>query len=77
MQSRSSFTADVFGPLSALNVLSRTQNMDLSIIAESTNPVSTQPEPNPFVSANFGQVVVPTHTFENAPEIEVLLIPGG
>lgn len=51
--------------------------MELAIIAESKTPVSTNPEPNPFVSAFFGQEIVPTHTFKNAPEIEVLLIPGG
>jgi hypothetical protein len=51
--------------------------MELSIIAESTAPVSTNPNPNPFVSASFGQEIVPTHTFQNAPEIEVLLVPGG
>lgn len=68
---------DVFGPLSALNVLSRTHKMDLAIIAESMTPVSTNPQPNSFVSSSFGQKIVPTHTFENAPEVEVLLIPGG
>ncbi|EOA89636.1 uncharacterized protein SETTUDRAFT_104033, partial [Exserohilum turcica Et28A] len=68
---------DVFGPLSALNVLSRTHTMELSILAESKAPVSTNPKPNPFISMGFGQDIVPTHTFENATEIEVLLIPGG
>ncbi|KAF2464535.1 DJ-1/PfpI family protein [Lindgomyces ingoldianus] len=68
---------DVFGPLSTLNVLSRAHKMELAIIAESMTPVSTNPEPNPFVSSSFGQEIVPTHTFENEPEIEVLLIPGG
>jgi hypothetical protein len=51
--------------------------MELAVIAESKKPVSTNPDPNPFVSASFGQEIVPTHTFENAPEIEVLLVPGG
>lgn len=73
----SSLTTDVFGPLSTLNVLSRTHEMELAILAESMTPVSTNPEPNTFVSSSFGQEIVPTHTFENAPEIEVLLIPGG
>ena len=73
----SSIIADVFGPLSALNVLSRTREMQLAVIAESTAPVSTNPDPNPFVSASFGQDILPTHTFDNAPDIEVLLIPGG
>ncbi|KAF2420721.1 ThiJ/PfpI family protein [Tothia fuscella] len=68
---------DVFGPLATLNVLSRNHKMELSIIAESLTPVSTNPEPNEFVSSSFGQEIVPTHTFENAPELDVLIIPGG
>ncbi|KAF2439232.1 DJ-1/PfpI family protein [Karstenula rhodostoma CBS 690.94] len=68
---------DVFGPLSTLNVLSRTHKMDLAILAESLTPVSTNPSPNPFVSTGFGQEIVPTHTFQDAPEVEVLLVPGG
>ena len=51
--------------------------MELAILADSLTPVSTNPDPNPFVSTDFGQLIVPTHTFENAPEIEVLLVPGG
>ncbi|KAF2008634.1 ThiJ/PfpI family protein [Aaosphaeria arxii CBS 175.79] len=68
---------DVFGPLSTLNVLSRTNKMQLSIMAATMTPVSSNPDPNPFVSSSFGQEIVPTHTFDDAPEIEVLLIPGG
>ncbi|RDI89165.1 Siderophore iron transporter [Venturia inaequalis] len=70
-------TTDVFGPLSTLNVLSRNHKIELSIIAESLDPVSTNPDPNPFVSSSFGQEIVPTHTLTNAPAVEVLLIPGG
>ncbi|KAH0842271.1 hypothetical protein AYO21_00110 [Fonsecaea monophora] len=51
--------------------------MELAVIAESLTPVSTNPEPNPFVSSSFGQEILPTHTFTNAPEVEVLIIPGG
>lgn len=51
--------------------------MELAIIADSMKPVSTNPDPNSFESQSFGQEIVPTHTFENAPEIEVLLVPGG
>jgi hypothetical protein len=58
-------------------VLSRTHKMELAVIAESMTPVSTNPDENPFVSTLFGQQIVPTHTFQNAPEIEVLLVPGG
>lgn len=51
--------------------------MELAIIAESLTPVSTNPEPNTSVSSSFGQEIVPTHTFANPPEVEVLIIPGG
>ncbi|EPE34451.1 Class I glutamine amidotransferase-like protein [Glarea lozoyensis ATCC 20868] len=70
-------TTDVFGPLSVLNVLSRDHQMELAILAESLTPVSTNPEPNTFVSSSFGQEILPTHTFANAPDVEVLIIPGG
>ncbi|KAH6976384.1 class I glutamine amidotransferase-like protein [Ilyonectria sp. MPI-CAGE-AT-0026] len=67
---------DVFGPLDVLNVLSRTVPFQLSIIAETLSPVSTKSD-SPG-GATIGQCVVPTHTFENAPEdIEVLIVPGG
>lgn len=47
-------------------------------MAESLTPVSTNPEqPSTFVSSSFGQEIVPTHTFTNPPEVEVLIIPGG
>jgi hypothetical protein len=58
-------------------VLSRTHHMELAIIAESMKPVSTNTEPSPSISSCFGQEIVPTHTFDDAPKIDVLLIPGG
>ncbi|KAK6364527.1 hypothetical protein, variant [Exophiala oligosperma] len=52
--------------------------MELAVMAESLTPVSTNPEqPSTFVSSSFGQEIVPTHTFTNPPEVEVLIIPGG
>ncbi|KAF5338031.1 hypothetical protein D9758_014264 [Tetrapyrgos nigripes] len=70
---------DVFGPLDALNVLSRSHHIDLSIIAQTLDPVSTKyrdPSVNPL-NSNFGESVVPTHDFSNAPPLDVLIIPGG
>jgi transcriptional regulator GlxA family with amidase domain len=70
---------DVFGPLDALNFLSRTRQMNLSIIAGTMDPVSTRtrhPPMNPF-NSSFAQSIVPTHTFRNAPKLDVLLVPGG
>ncbi|ORY61748.1 class I glutamine amidotransferase-like protein [Pseudomassariella vexata] len=67
---------DVFGPLDILNILSkyhRPKPMDLVVVAATLDPVSTT-----VSDAEFGQRIVPTHTFDTAPEdIEVLLVPGG
>jgi putative intracellular protease/amidase len=86
---------DVFGPLEALNTVSRigppaftapppappdteilTINPPLSlyILAETLDPVySGETKTGPFC-----QAVVPTHTFDDAPDdIEVLMVPGG
>ncbi|KAI1616288.1 class I glutamine amidotransferase-like protein [Exophiala viscosa] len=73
---------DVCGPLDVLNVLStRTEGVSLSLIAEDTQPKSTFPKEWP---ANMGmapfttsQTLQPTHTFESAPELDVLIVPGG
>ncbi|KAJ3793573.1 class I glutamine amidotransferase-like protein [Lentinula aff. detonsa] len=70
---------DAFGPLDILNLLSRDFPMNLSIIAETLEPVSTKhrnPSLNPLQS-NFGESIVPTHDFTNAPPLDVLIIPGG
>nr|AJD23173.1 DJ-1/PfpI family protein [Onygena corvina] len=70
---------DVFGPLDALNLLSLGRKLNLSIIAETLDPISTQvrsPEINKFGSS-FAEAIVPTHTFKTAPPLEVLIIPGG
>ncbi|TPX16103.1 uncharacterized protein E0L32_004098 [Thyridium curvatum] len=66
---------DVFGGLDALNSLSRTHPLELSILAPTLDPVSTLVRPTP---GWIGQSVVPTHTYASAPEdIEVLFVPGG
>ncbi|KAK2873959.1 hypothetical protein FQN49_001962 [Arthroderma sp. PD_2] len=70
---------DAFGPLDALNLLSLTRKLNLSIIAQTMDPVTTQvrfPNINRF-NSTFGQAIMPTHTFDNAPPLDVLLIPGG
>ncbi|KAL3424117.1 dj-1 family protein [Phlyctema vagabunda] len=72
---------DVFGPLDALNVLAQKTQLNLYLISSSLDPVSTKPSPsradlNQFGS-DFGESVLPTHTFETAPSLDVLFIPGG
>jgi transcriptional regulator GlxA family with amidase domain len=70
---------DVFGPLDALNILSTQYQMNLSLIAETLDPVSNQPPGSEFnpKKSNFSERVVPTHTFANAPPLDVLIVPGG
>ncbi|TDZ26088.1 Isonitrile hydratase [Colletotrichum orbiculare MAFF 240422] len=83
---------DVFGPLDALNLLSRSYDMNLYTIAESLDPVSTKLVPGaqhqpgaiaasapsgPQATCDFGQTIVPTHTFQTAPPLDVLIVPGG
>lgn len=70
---------DVFGPLETLNSLSRFYTINLTIIAETLDPVSTQTRNaamNPY-NSTFSESIVPTHTFETAPPLDVLLVPGG
>lgn len=66
---------DVFGPVDALNFMSKRQPLELSLLHTSLEPVSTLTDKTP---GRIGQSIVPTHTYETAPEdIEVLLVPGG
>ncbi|KAH8673369.1 DJ-1/PfpI family protein [Xylariales sp. PMI_506] len=64
---------DAFGPMEVLNDLSREKEMTLSIIAATRDPVSTLWKGTHTV----GQSVLPTHTFADAPDLDVLIIPGG
>lgn len=70
---------DVFGPIDALNLLSWNNNITLSLLAKTLDPVSTLVKDPNFnrVNSTLGQSVLPTHTFENAPPLDVLLVPGG
>lgn len=64
---------DVFLPLDVLNLLSQTQPLQLSMLAATLEPVSTA-----LLAGGFGQTILPTHTFTDAPtDLEVLIIPGG
>lgn len=73
---------DVCGPIDVLNVLStHHQNISLSLIAETATAISTFPKQWP---ANMGmppfttsESITATHTFDNAPQFDVLIIPGG
>lgn len=66
---------DAAGPIEALNCLSvRSGNkgLKLSIISRSIDPIPVGS--GPFTGA---QQYLPTHTFETAPQLDLLLVPGG
>ncbi|KAH8895299.1 DJ-1/PfpI family protein [Thozetella sp. PMI_491] len=64
---------DAFGPMEMINGLSAQQELSLAVIAATLEPVSTVMKGMHTV----GQSIVPTHTFANAPDLDVLFIPGG
>ncbi|KAK0473545.1 class I glutamine amidotransferase-like protein [Armillaria luteobubalina] len=71
---------DVFGPLDALNMLSLAYPLNLSIIAETLDPVTTKPQSSSMnaMNSNFSESIVPTHTFDSPPaSLDVLIVPGG
>ena len=67
---------DVFGPLDALNILSKQNALELFVLHTTLGSVSTLVDDTQ--PGAIGQSIVPTHTYDTAPEdIEVLLVPGG
>ncbi|PYI09847.1 class I glutamine amidotransferase-like protein, partial [Aspergillus sclerotiicarbonarius CBS 121057] len=65
---------DAFGPLDCLNVLSWTHPLTLSILSSTLSPISTA---IPTIPTSLSQSILPTHTFATAPDLDVLLVPGG
>lgn len=71
---------DAFGPLDALNVLSLSVPLKLAVLSSTLEPVSTSlpPSRHPRGASTTGQSILPTHTFEDAPDdLDFLLVPGG
>ncbi|KAH8597546.1 class I glutamine amidotransferase-like protein [Bisporella sp. PMI_857] len=68
---------DLFGPLDALNSLSWNYPLNLSLVAATLDPVSTRPREMNAINSTFAERILPTHTFDTAPDLEVLLVPGG
>ena len=70
---------DIYGPVDILQLLSKYSKLDVAFISETLNPVTTEPLTammNPLNSTVW-PTLPPTHTFETAPELDVLIIPGG
>jgi putative intracellular protease/amidase len=82
-----SFTSlDLFGPMNALNILALRHNMTLSMISHDLKPVSVDRAVIDGVSYGnggssaspfFTEYILPTHTFDTAPELDVVIVPGG
>ncbi|KAH8594537.1 class I glutamine amidotransferase-like protein [Bisporella sp. PMI_857] len=68
---------DVTGPLDALNLLSFNHTLNLSLIASTLEPLNNKVRMPTSANSSFGVSIVPTHTFATAPELDVLMIPGG
>ena len=71
---------DIAGPLQFFNQLSSFEPFELSLLAKTLDPVSTSPpehiqKKSAYLSV--GEQLVPTHTFANAPKLDILLVPGG
>jgi putative intracellular protease/amidase len=70
---------DIYGPLEVLQAAGRYHKIDFALISETMDLVTTEPmaaSMNPMNSSTW-PTVAPTHTFETAPELDVLIIPGG
>jgi transcriptional regulator GlxA family with amidase domain len=65
---------DVFGPLDALNALSRQHPLTLTLLSHDIGPVSTR---HPLFPGSIEQLIQPTATFASRPALDVLIVPGG
>ncbi|KAF9697340.1 hypothetical protein EKO04_004605 [Ascochyta lentis] len=73
---------DFWGPLQIFTALSNQYNMSLSIISKQTGPVSSSYPPRlglnqlPIPNNEINSSVVATHTTKDAPQLDLLLVPG-
>lgn len=70
---------DIFGPFEVLTGLARNYTMNLYMLSSSLDPVSTRPvmsSMNP-TNSSFFPSILPSHTFADDPDLDVLIIPGG
>jgi putative intracellular protease/amidase len=77
---------DIWGPMEILFSLSGTYNMTLSTVSFESGPVSARLS-RPFTIGPNGTRIDPkfalnptmlaTHSFDNAPELDLIIVPGG
>ncbi|KAF9784823.1 hypothetical protein IL306_007030 [Fusarium sp. DS 682] len=69
---------DVFGPLDPLQILSLSvQQLNLHLIAETPDPVSTAPLAMNKFNSSFFPTIPPTNTFDDDLDLDLLIVPGG
>jgi putative intracellular protease/amidase len=70
---------DATGPLDALALLSLQKPLQLSILAATLDPVSTQNYQQTEAGSRFESSIVPTHTFGSVKDedFDMVLLPGG
>jgi putative intracellular protease/amidase len=69
---------DVFGPLDPLQLLSLgAQQLNLHLIAETLDPVTTAPIAMNKFNSSFFPVIPPTNTFDDDLDLDLLIVPGG
>lgn len=70
---------DAYGPTKILQYINSSFETDIIYIDETMEPVTTRPtlaSTNPLNDSVY-PLLAPTHAFETAPELDVLIIPGG
>ena len=70
---------DIFAPVDILQMHARAYPLNLAFIARTMDPVTTEPASaamNPLNSSVW-YTVPPTHTVDNPPPLDVLIVPGG
>lgn len=70
-------TTDVTGPLEVLNFIGLLHSTDVALLSDTLDPVSPEPKMMNKLNSSVWAPIVPTHTFDTAPEIDVLIVPGG
>ncbi|KAF5238204.1 hypothetical protein FAUST_5661 [Fusarium austroamericanum] len=69
---------DVFGPLDPLQLMSLgVQKLNLHLIAETLDPVTTKPVAMNKFDSSFFPTVPPTNTFDDELDLDLLIVPGG
>lgn len=77
---------DIFGPLEILSALSGSYPMTLSTVSFQEGPVSARLTKKFSVGPNgtlldpstvLNSTIMASHNFENAPELDIIIVPGG